>query len=167
MACTRRSRSTRSRTRCGSRISTQSIFTPPTPGCADADLNTPCNSWYEEPGSSFTIIDGDVVAGTLANRFGRVDRVVADYTEDKSLAASGLNLAWGGDTWSGAADLSYSEAKRTNQWLAIDLVAFPEHGLVRLSRRRDADVHAQLRSARCIARANLEHHRTERGSRST
>jgi iron complex outermembrane receptor protein len=103
----------------------ESIFSPPTPGCADADLDTPCNSWYEEPGSSFTIIDGDVVAGTLANRFGRVDRVVADYTEDKSLAATGLNLKWGGDTWSGAADLSYSEAKRTNQWLAIDLVAFP------------------------------------------
>jgi TonB-dependent receptor len=95
-----------------------SIFNP---GCPAA-----CTNPYAAPGSSYTIIDNDVVAGTLAGHFGRVDRVVAQYAEDKSLAATGLNAKWNGDAWSGSADLSYSEAKRDNQWLAIDLVAFPE-----------------------------------------
>lgn len=80
---------------------------------------------YAAPGSSFTIIDGAVVAGTQANSFNRMDHVVAQYTEDKTLSAGGLNLAWRGDAWSVVADLSYSEAKRDNIWQAVDLVSFP------------------------------------------
>jgi iron complex outermembrane recepter protein len=80
---------------------------------------------YAAPGSSFTIIDGAVVAGTQANSFNRMDHVVAQYTEDKTLSAGGLNLAWRGDAWSVVADLSYSEAKRENIWQAVDLVSFP------------------------------------------
>jgi TonB-dependent receptor len=80
---------------------------------------------YAAPGSSFTIIDGAVVAGTQANSFNRMDHVVAQYTEDKKLSAGGLNLAWRGDAWSVVTDLSYSEAKRANIWQAVDLVSFP------------------------------------------
>jgi iron complex outermembrane receptor protein len=80
---------------------------------------------YTTPGSSFTMIDGDVVAGTQANSFNRMDHVVAQYTEDKLLNAGGLNLAWRGDVWAVVSDLSYSRAERENIWQAVDLVSFP------------------------------------------
>ena len=54
-----------------------------------------------------------------------MDHVVAQYTEDKTLSAGGLNLAWRGDVWAVVTDLSYSEAKRDNIWQAVDLVSFP------------------------------------------
>jgi TonB-dependent receptor len=80
---------------------------------------------YATPASSYTIIDGDVVAGTLVNSFNRMDHVVARYTEDKTLAAAGFNVAVRGDVWALATDLSYSKAERENIWQAIDLVSFP------------------------------------------
>ena len=96
------------------------------PNCMDpATTPAGCVNPYTTAGSSFTIVDGDVVAGTLANSFNRMDHVVGQYTEDKSLVSTGLNTAWHGDVWSMAGDLSYSFAKRTNKWQAIDLVSFP------------------------------------------
>ncbi|HKE96527.1 MAG TPA: TonB-dependent receptor [Povalibacter sp.] len=80
---------------------------------------------YTTPGSSYTMIDGDVVAGTMANSYNRMDHVVGQYSEDKTLAAAGLNAAWSGDVWSFVTDLSYSDAKRDNTWQAVDLVSFP------------------------------------------
>jgi iron complex outermembrane recepter protein len=80
---------------------------------------------YTTPGSSFTMLDGDVVAGTLANSYNRMDSVVGQYSEDKTLGAGGINAAWRGDDWAFTTDLSYSEAKRDNIWQAVDLVSFP------------------------------------------
>ena len=112
---------------------------------------------YAAPGSSFTIIDGAVVAGTQANSFNRMDHVVAQYTEDKTLSAGGLNLAWRGDVWSVVTDLSYSEAKRENIWQAVDLVSFPADHVVRLARLGGADDQRELRCARRDAGAQLEY----------
>jgi TonB-dependent receptor len=81
---------------------------------------------YTAPGSSYTIVDGDVVAGTLAGSYNRMDHVVGQYDEDKELMATGLNLAWSGDTWRLATDFSYSKAERENIWQAVVLVSFPE-----------------------------------------
>ncbi|MFM2287340.1 MAG: hypothetical protein RL684_483 [Pseudomonadota bacterium] len=80
---------------------------------------------YTTPGSSYTIIDGDVVAGTLANSYNEVDHVVGRYTEDKDLLATGLNMRWTGESWTVGGDVSFSAAKRDNLWQAIKLVAFP------------------------------------------
>lgn len=80
---------------------------------------------YTAPGSSYIIADGDVVGGTLANSYNRMDSVLGEYGEDKTLAAFGLNNAWSGDDWTFVTDVSYSEAKRDNTWQAIDLVSFP------------------------------------------
>ncbi|HEY5807445.1 MAG TPA: TonB-dependent receptor, partial [Povalibacter sp.] len=80
---------------------------------------------YTAPGSSYDIVNGDVVGGTLANSYNRMDHVVGKYSEDKTLAAVGLNTAWTGDKWSFLTDLSYSKAERENIWQAVDLVSFP------------------------------------------
>lgn len=80
---------------------------------------------YTTAGSSYQLAGNDVVGGTLANSYTRVDHIVANYSENKSLTAVGLNSKWTDDVWSAAADLSYSQASRDNQWLAVDLVSFP------------------------------------------
>lgn len=78
-----------------------------------------CINPYTTPGSSYTIVDGDVVAGTLANSNLEVDHVIGRYEEDKTLAATGLNGKWTGDKWTATGDLSYSQAKRDNNWRAV------------------------------------------------
>lgn len=80
---------------------------------------------YTTPGSSYDIVNGDVVGGTLVDSYNRMDHVVGQYSEDKTLGAVGLNTAWTGDQWSFVTDLSFSEAKRENIWQAVDLVSFP------------------------------------------
>jgi len=74
---------------------------------------------YTTPGSSYTIIDGDVVAGTLANSNFEVDHVIGRYSENKTLSAIGANAKWTGDQWTLSGDLSTSTAKRDNNWRAV------------------------------------------------
>ncbi|MFT4179533.1 MAG: TonB-dependent receptor [Thermomonas sp.] len=74
---------------------------------------------YTTPGSSYTIIDNDVVAGTMANSGLAVNHVMANYREDKTLAAAGLKTRWNGDVWTLTGDLSWSQAKRDNAWGAV------------------------------------------------
>ena len=81
---------------------------------------------YTRPGSSYTIIDGDVVAGTLANSDFEVNNVIGKYDEDKDLTAAGLNGKWEGENWTLSADLSYSEAQRDNNWRAVWFASFPD-----------------------------------------
>ncbi|MDY4338604.1 TonB-dependent receptor [Xanthomonas sp. LF07-6] len=81
---------------------------------------------YTTPGSSYTIVDGDVVAGTLANSKLQVDHVVARYDEVKTLAAGGLNAKWRGDVWTLGSDLSFSQAKRDNDWRAVRFGSNPD-----------------------------------------
>ncbi|WP_022973354.1 TonB-dependent receptor domain-containing protein, partial [Xanthomonas maliensis] len=81
---------------------------------------------YANPGSSYTIVDGDVVAATLANSNLQVDHVVSHYNEVKTLAAGGLNAKWSGDVWTLASDLSFSQAKRDNTWQAVRFGSNPD-----------------------------------------
>ncbi|WP_372360434.1 TonB-dependent receptor [Xanthomonas axonopodis pv. poinsettiicola] len=81
---------------------------------------------YTAPGSSYTIVGGDVVAATLANSNLQVDHVVSHYNEVKTLAAGGLNAKWSGDVWTLAGDLSFSQAKRDNEWQAVRFGSNPD-----------------------------------------
>lgn len=89
-----------------------------------------CGNWangnagaYNAPGSSYTIVNGDVVAATLP--FAEVNNVIAQYDEDKTLFATGLNAEWTLGNLTIAGDLSYSEADRQNTWRAVQLPTFP------------------------------------------
>lgn len=91
-----------------------------------------CGNWangnfgnYNAPGSSYTIINGSVVAATLANSFAQVNNVIAQYDEDKTLFVTGLNGEWTDGPWTVSGDLSYSEAQRENIWRAVQLPVFP------------------------------------------
>ena len=89
-----------------------------------------CGNWgngnagaYNAPGSSYTIVGGDVVAATLP--FAEVNNVIAQYDEDKSLLVTGLNGEWTNGAWTITGDVSYSEADRHNTWRAVQLPVFP------------------------------------------
>lgn len=79
---------------------------------------------YNAPGASYTLINNTVVAASRLP-FSAVKTVLAKYSEDKDLFASGLNGKWTGDQWTVAGDLSYSKAKRTNTWKAVRFEAWP------------------------------------------
>ncbi|QNH13446.1 TonB-dependent receptor [Xanthomonas sp. SI] len=81
---------------------------------------------YTTPGSSYTIVDGDVVAATLADSNLQVDHVISHYSEVKTLAAGGLNAKWSGDVWTLGGDLSFSQAKRDNNWRAVRFGSNPD-----------------------------------------
>lgn len=83
----------------------------------NANSGDPYNS------GAFTVANGDVVSATIP--YGSVTNVIAHYTEDKTLFASGLNGVWTSDDWKLKADLSYSQAQRTNQWRSIETEAYP------------------------------------------
>lgn len=79
---------------------------------------------YNAPGASYTLINNTVVAASRLP-FSAVKTVLAKYSEDKDLFASGLNGKWTGDQWTVSADASYSKAKRTNTWKAVRFEAWP------------------------------------------
>lgn len=79
---------------------------------------------YNAAGASYTLINNTVVAASRLP-FSAVKTVLAKYSEDKDLFASGLNGKWTGDQWTVAGDLSYSKAKRTNTWKAVRFEAWP------------------------------------------
>lgn len=79
---------------------------------------------YNAAGASYTLINNTVVAASRLP-FSAVKTVLAKYSEDKDLFASGLNGKWMGDQWTVAGDLSYSKAKRTNTWKAVRFEAWP------------------------------------------
>ncbi|HEY8536687.1 MAG TPA: TonB-dependent receptor, partial [Vicinamibacterales bacterium] len=78
---------------------------------------------YNDPGASYTIVDGSVVAATLP--FSSVTTVLADYDEDKKLSVAGLNGKWTGDLWTIAGDVSFSRAERENIWQAVRMEVYP------------------------------------------
>ena len=78
---------------------------------------------YNAPGSSYTIVDGSVVAATLP--FSSVTTVLSHYTEDKELLVGGLNGKWTAGMWTVAGDVSYSKAERENTWKAVRTEAYP------------------------------------------
>ncbi len=78
---------------------------------------------YHAAGASFTLLNNTVVAATLP--YSSVQTVLAKYSEDKDLFAGGLNGKWTSDQWTVAGDVSYSKAKRTNNWKAVRFEAWP------------------------------------------
>ncbi|HLQ13589.1 MAG TPA: TonB-dependent receptor [Steroidobacteraceae bacterium] len=76
---------------------------------------------YTAPGSSYEVLNGTVVAATLANQFANYQSEIARYKERHTLGVFGLNAAFKSDVWSNSVDLSYSEAWRKNRWEAIYL----------------------------------------------
>ncbi len=93
---------------------------------------SPTSWWnqYDQPGSSVHIIDNSVVGGTMINsQWGtplEMDQVIAKYNEVKTLTAGGLNGRWTGDAWTVDADLSASQAKRTNRWRSVQFGLNPD-----------------------------------------
>ena len=76
---------------------------------------------YNAPGSSYTIVNGSVVAANLNNAFPNYESEIARYNEKHTLAVLGLNAEWKSGAWDNSADLSFSDAWRRNQWQAIYL----------------------------------------------
>ncbi len=74
-------------------------------------------------GATFTVANGDVVSATLP--YSSVTNVIAHYTEDKTLFATGLNAIWKNDVWKVKGDVSYSGASRVNDWQAIFTESYP------------------------------------------
>jgi iron complex outermembrane receptor protein len=82
------------------------------------------SAWaYNDPGASYTIIDGTVVAATLP--FVSVTNVIARYEEDKTLFVTGLNGRLNRGDWTLTGDLSYSKAERENLWRAVFTEVYP------------------------------------------
>jgi iron complex outermembrane receptor protein len=82
------------------------------------------SAWaYGDPTASYTIINNTVVAATLP--YASVTNVIAKYTEDKTLFATGLNGKWTSGDWTMTADLAYSKAERENMWRAIFTEQYP------------------------------------------
>jgi iron complex outermembrane receptor protein len=76
---------------------------------------------YTSPGSSYTVVNGSVVAATLVNDFPNYQSEIARYKERHTLEVAGLNAAWTNGAWSNSMDVSYSEAWRKNRWEAVYL----------------------------------------------
>ncbi|WP_312570716.1 TonB-dependent receptor [Brevundimonas sp.] len=82
------------------------------------------SSWaYSDPQASYNLIDGTVVAARLP--YASVTNVIAKYTEDKTLFATGLNGKWSLGDWTLVGDLAYSSAKRENLWRAVFTEQYP------------------------------------------
>lgn len=76
-------------------------------------------SKYNSPGSSYTIMNGTVVAADLNGEYPNYENEIARYDEKHTLGSLGLNAEWKSGEWDNSADLSFSEAWRRNQWQAI------------------------------------------------
>jgi iron complex outermembrane recepter protein len=74
---------------------------------------------YNAPGNSYQIVNGSVVAANLNGAYPDDQNVIARYNERHTLLATGLNIGWKPGAWDNAADLSFSEAWRRNEWQAI------------------------------------------------
>jgi TonB-dependent receptor len=82
------------------------------------------SNWaYTDPMASYTVVNGTVVAATLP--WASVTNVIAHYSEDKSLLATGVNGIWTVGDWKLVGDLSFSEAQRTNTWQAVETEVYP------------------------------------------
>lgn len=76
---------------------------------------------YNAPGATYTIENGTVVAAHLPNSWPNYESVIARYKERHDLFTIGGNIDWHQGRWDVTLDLSHSEAKRDNDWLAIYL----------------------------------------------
>jgi len=80
---------------------------------------------YNSMPSDYTTVGETVVAATLDNCYSSVTNVIAQYTEDKDLLVAGANAKWQLENWTINADLSHSDATRTNRWAAFRSEVYP------------------------------------------
>jgi TonB-dependent receptor len=97
----------------GNNITGNYVNVPPGPG-GNANL-------YNNPGSSYRVVDGSVVAATLNGAFPNYESSINRYDEKHTLIATGVNAEWDVGDWDHQVDLSYSDAWRKNRWVAIYL----------------------------------------------
>jgi iron complex outermembrane receptor protein len=76
---------------------------------------------YNNPGNSYQIVNGTVVAATLNGAYPNYESEIARYQEKHTLVVTGLNAEWKSGEWDNQADLSFSDAWRKNRWEAIYL----------------------------------------------
>ncbi|HZU62936.1 MAG TPA: TonB-dependent receptor [Novosphingobium sp.] len=74
----------------------------------------------------FTLAGRDIVAATIPNWGTTVTNVIAKYTEDKNLLATGLNARYRAGDLTVKIDGSYSQARRTNTWAAQEWNVWPQ-----------------------------------------
>ena len=80
---------------------------------------------YNGANSAYERGPDGVVAAVLADCFTSVTNVIARYTEDKDLLATGMNGRYQGASWTVSGDFSYSNAQRDNQWAAFFSEVYP------------------------------------------
>ena len=73
---------------------------------------------------NYTLAGNSIVAATL-NSYSRVTNVIANYSEDKTLLATGLNAKYSNGDTSVKFDGSYSQAVRNNTWQAVESLVYP------------------------------------------
>lgn len=74
----------------------------------------------------FTLAGNDIVGATVGNYKTTVTNVIAKYTEDKNLLATGLNARYRADDVTVKFDASYSQARRNNTWAAQEWNVWPQ-----------------------------------------
>src|SRR5690606_15209847 len=101
--------------------------------CSELDISDKQNeTWYQDIGnwdnseagghSDVVIENNFAVAATVNEWTGNIRHVIADYEQENSVFAQGINLRFSGiDKWTVNADLAHSTAERNNYWNALYL----------------------------------------------
>lgn len=74
---------------------------------------------------NYTLVGNDIVGATL-NSYSQVTNVLANYSEDKNLLATGFNAKYSDGDTTVKLDASYSQARRLNTWQAVESVVYPQ-----------------------------------------
>jgi hypothetical protein len=75
---------------------------------------------------NFTLAGNSIVGATVNNWGTTVTNVIAKYTEDKNLLATGINARYRADDMTVKFDASYSQARRNNTWAAQEWNVWPQ-----------------------------------------
>ncbi|WP_408591617.1 TonB-dependent receptor [Novosphingobium sp.] len=92
-------------------------------GWGDWDGTIP-DSTYQT--GQFTLAGDSIVGAKIDNWKTTVTNVLAKYTEDKNLLATGFNARFRGDDVTAKLDASYSKAIRNNLWQALEWNVYPQ-----------------------------------------
>ncbi|HEY2068902.1 MAG TPA: TonB-dependent receptor [Rhizomicrobium sp.] len=102
-------------------------YTTPEPATLPGSACYGATSWaYDCPAFNGSETANHVItAATLTNAYSSVTNVLAHYTEQHSLLATGINGKWTSGNWVATGDVSYSEAERNNRWRALETEDYP------------------------------------------
>jgi TonB-dependent receptor len=102
-------------------------YTTPEPATLPGAACYGATSWaYDCPAFDGSETSNNVItAATLTNAYSSVTNVLAHYTEQHSLLATGVNAKWTSGDWTATGDISYSQAERNNTWRALETENYP------------------------------------------